>query len=114
MLATGTSSTVPASVAGSSCAAIRWMMAVPMISSPWIAALTNMTGPGFAPCSARTASVELYPVAIVVTGTAISRMEPGASSCPQISKLAGVSVVGVWVMRRALSALRKRGSRALA
>ena len=48
---------VPLMLCGSSVRSSRRMISTPLSSSPWMAAETNMVGPGCAPCSTCTGSV---------------------------------------------------------
>ena len=69
---------MPAIAPGIRWSSSRWMIAVPTISSPWIAALTNTAGPGFAPCSTFSASDASSPVTCWLTGMVRISELPGA------------------------------------
>ena len=54
--------TAPDSVAGSSSVSSCWQMAMPLSSSPWIAAVTNTVGPFPVPLTTAMGSVVRSPV----------------------------------------------------
>lgn len=97
MFTAGARMSVPAIAAGSSCRASFWIMGMPLISSPWIAALTNTQGPGRAPWSTWSARLAARPVSWRLTGMASVRRSPGATVSPAISN--GADCIDGWSKR---------------
>src|SRR6478672_10751849 len=82
---TGTATRVPCSVLADTCPRTRRITSTPTTSSPWMAALTQTTGPGSRPCTTWTGMLTSPPVTRRVSGSSTDLLAPARTRTPPMA-----------------------------
>src|SRR5436190_7611436 len=85
-LTTGTATSVPRNSLGDRAAISSRITSTPITSSPWMAPLTQTTGPGSRPCTTRTGRLTSPPVTSRVIGSSTSRAAPARTRTLPMAK----------------------------